>query len=212
MKDLKKSDFLAVILCLCAIIPGVLVYDKLPDRVVTHWDISSAPNGTSSKAFAVFGIPIIISVILFISCFYARKLEQKKSAGKLHTVMLLIFPMTLYLAQGVILLSALGKLSDIRLVLCLFLAVTMIILGNYMPKIRKNWVVGIRTPHIVSSDEIWYKTHRFGGFAMTICGVAAFVTALLGWFIPSIVIILASVIIPIIYGEVIYFHSKKSEH
>ena len=211
MKVLKKSDIISVVLCLCAIIPGALVYDKLPDRVVTHWDISFNPNGTSSKPFAVFGIPILISMIMFVSCIYSRNLEQKERAGKLHSLIHILFPTVLYLCQGMILLSSLGKLKDIRFTLCIFLSVIMIVLGNYLPKLRKNWIVGIRTPHIISSDELWYKTHRFGGFIVTVCGVAAFISSLLGWFIISVVIILASVFIPVIYGEVIYFRSKNTE-
>ncbi len=211
MKNLKKSDIIAVVLCLAAIIPGVIVYGRLPERIVTNWGMDGQPSGYTPKAFAVFGIPIMSAVFFFICCIYASRLEKKDQAGKLAPVLRLIFVPTLYLAQGTILLSALGKLKDIRSIVFVILSVTMIVLGNYMPKIRKNWIVGIRTPHILSSDEIWDRTHRFGGVVITVCGLIALVTSLLGHYIASFVIVISSVFIPFIYGEVIYSKSKGKD-
>lgn len=211
MKNLKKSDIITVILCLCAIIPGALLYDRLPDRIVTNWDMKSNVSGTAPKAFAVFGIPLIFAGITFLNCVYLRWLEKKRNVGKLIPIVQMIFPFTLFLAQGTILLAALGKLKDIRLFICILVSVILIILGNYMPKIRKNWIVGIRTPHIVSSDEIWDKTHRFAGFVLIVCGIIGFIAALLGFFVVSFVILVISVFIPLIYGEVIYYSKKRNQ-
>lgn len=211
MKNLKKSDIITVMLCLCAIIPGLLVYDRLPDRVVTNWDMKSNVSDTAPKAFAVFGIPLIFTAVTFLNCIYLRWLEKKRNVGKLIPIVQIIFPFTLFLAQGMILLAALGKLKDIRLFVCIIVSVIFIILGNYMPKIRKNWIVGIRTPHIMSSDEIWDRTHRFGGFVLIFCGILGFIAALLGYFIAAFAILVVSVFIPLIYGEVIYYTHKRKQ-
>jgi len=211
MKSLKKSDIIALILCLCTMIPGAVLYDKLPDRIVTNWNMSSNATDTAPKAFAVFGIPLIFTVITFLCCIYMRWLEKKRNVGKLIPIVIIIFPVTLYLAQGVILLYSLGKLKDIRLIVCIVLSVVLIVLGNYMPKIRKNYLVGIRTPHIMSNDEIWDKTHRFGGVILTFCGVIGFITSLLGFFTAAFIILIASVFVPMIYGEMIYYSSKDKQ-
>ena len=92
MKKLKKSDIIAVILCLCTIIPGILVYDRLPERVVTNWSITSKSTDIASKAFAVFGIPLIFTGVTFLNCIYLRWLEKKRNIGKLIPV-IMIFPM-----------------------------------------------------------------------------------------------------------------------
>ena len=149
MKRLKKSDVISVILCLCTMIPGVVVYNKLPKRVVTNWGITSAPNNTSSKAFAVFGIPLIFSVFMLLCCIYIRELEKKQRNSKLSPIVLTFFPVILYLCQGTILLYALGKLSDVRFAACLIVSLCMIVLGNNMPKLRKNWIVGIQNQKLL---------------------------------------------------------------
>ncbi|MGL5869371.1 SdpI family protein [Clostridium chrysemydis] len=43
------------------------------------------------------------------------------------------------------------------------LGVGFIILGRYLPKLKRNKLIGIRTSKTLSSDEIWEKTHKFGG-------------------------------------------------
>lgn len=211
MKTLKKSDIFNVLLCLFSIIPGVVVYDKLPERIVTNWSATFKPSSTTSKAFAVFGMPLIFSAILLISLFYARKLEQKKRAGKLIPVIHFLLPASFYICQGTILLYALEKLNDISLIICLFASVLLIVMGNYMPKIRKNWIIGIRTPHTLTDEDTWHRTHRFAGFVYIIAGIAGIIATLMVKYIAVLVIIISVVIIPVIYGEVIYFIEKKKK-
>lgn len=211
MKNLKKRDILSVILCLCMIIPGAVVYHKLPERIVTNWNIRMEESHTMPKAFVVFMIPIICAALGLICCMYAEKLAEKQKAGKLIPVLQILLPVSLCIGQGTILLYALGTLADIRFPLCLFISVILISVGNYMPKIRRNWFVGIRTPHIVKNEEVWYKTHRLAGMMCTLCGIIGLVTTFLGYFNATIVILLASVLIPTVYGEVIYYLGKRKE-
>ncbi|MCR4794663.1 MAG: SdpI family protein [Ruminococcus sp.] len=211
MKNLKKSDIIALIMCLCAMIPGAVLYDRLPDRIVTNWNLSSNVTGTTTKPFALFGIPLIFTAITLLCCIYMRWLEKKRNVGKLIPIVVIIFPITLYLAQSVIILYALGKMKDIRLVVCVVISVILIVFGNYMPKIRKNCLVGIRTPHIMANDEIWDRTHRFAGIVLIVCGIIGFITSLIGFFTVSFVILVVSAFIPLIYGEVIYYSSKSKQ-
>jgi uncharacterized membrane protein len=47
-----------------------------------------------------------------------------------------------------------------------------IIMGNVMPKLRFNYVAGIRTPWTLSDEKVWDKTHRFSGPVFILSGVA----------------------------------------
>ncbi len=209
MKKIKKNDIIAIVLCRCSAIPGAAVFGRLPDRIVTNWDINGKPGSTMPKAAAVFALPLMGAVIMFLLCLYLRSLEAKKQVGKLETVLLVFFPATFFLTQLMIILSAMGKLTDVPTAACLVVSVSMIVLGNYMPKVRKNWVVGIRTPHIVSDDEIWYRTHRFAGVIITLSGVAGAVISLLGHPVAVFVVIMVSVVLPVIYGEALYYRGRK---
>lgn len=50
-------------------------------------------------------------------------------------------------------------------------AILFIVIGNYLPKTRSNWFLGVRTPWTLSSDETWEKTHRISGRLFLIFGI-----------------------------------------
>jgi uncharacterized membrane protein len=87
----------------------------------------------------------------------------------------------------------------------IFLSVFLIILGNYAGKLRKNFVLGIRTPWTLASDEVWLRTHRFGGKVFVVWGIAGLVGALLG---KGLQVLLAiwpvAVPAPILYSFFLY--------
>lgn len=51
------------------------------------------------------------------------------------------------------------------------IAFGLIVLGNYMGKVRSNFFFGIRTPWTLSSDVSWNKTHRLGGKLLVLAGL-----------------------------------------
>ena len=53
-------------------------------------------------------------------------------------------------------------------------------MGNLMGKIKNNWFVGIKTPWTLSSENVWNKTHRFGGYAFVIFGLMLILIPYLG--------------------------------
>lgn len=44
-------------------------------------------------------------------------------------------------------------------------------LGNLLPKVPKNFFVGIRTPWTIANEAVWDKTHRLGGLLFVISGL-----------------------------------------
>ena len=56
----------------------------------------------------------------------------------------------------------------------------LIVLGNFMGKITRNFFVGIRTPWTLASDEVWLRTHRLGGKLFVLAGAVFFVCGILG--------------------------------
>ena len=63
--------------------------------------------------------------------------------------------------------------------MCVLTSVMLILLGNILPKTRKNRNVGVRLPYSRYNDITWQKSNRFGGTAMVIAGLLGMVSALL---------------------------------
>jgi len=52
-----------------------------------------------------------------------------------------------------------------------------IVIGNYLPKTRKTFFLGIRTPWTLTSDYTWEKTHRLVGPLYILAGLVGIVIA-----------------------------------
>ena len=46
-----------------------------------------------------------------------------------------------------------------------------VVIGNYLPKVRPNYMMGIRTPWTLTSDLAWDRTHRLGGRLFVLEGI-----------------------------------------
>lgn len=52
-------------------------------------------------------------------------------------------------------------------------------LGNYMPKLKQNYTIGIKVPWTLNSEENWNMTHRMAGKLYVVAGVISIIIALL---------------------------------
>lgn len=43
--------------------------------------------------------------------------------------------------------------------------------GNLMPRLRPNWIMGIRTRATLSDPELWLRTHRYFGMLLMLAGL-----------------------------------------
>ena len=92
------------------------------------------------------------------------------------------------------------------------MAVLFVIMGNYMPKIRRNMFLGIRTPHTLRNQEVWDKTHRFSGILFFICGIVMIPLSLVNNYIAVIIIIAIMMIMSIIYSDMVYRLVNQKMH
>ena len=58
------------------------------------------------------------------------------------------------------------------------LGVGLFLVGNLMPRVRPNWIVGIRTRATLADPALWMRTHRYFGVLLMLSGVAVLVIAL----------------------------------
>lgn len=209
---LSKADLLSALLCALIIIPGIAVWDRLPDRIATNFSINGQPQQYYSKGFTVFGIPVIMGVLQLILCLITNLFHQKEKRDIINIGIRFIYPAILYFVEFFILLYALGQLRNVTSAACTFMAVTFVITGNYLPKLRRNMFFGIRTPHTLMNQEVWDKTQRFTGILMIICGIAMLPFALTSNYIAVIIILAVKMIAPFIYSEMVYRSEKTKAH
>src|SRR5213594_1407228 len=90
----------------------------------------------------------------------------------------------------------------------------LILLGTYQKRVVPDCFVGIRTPWTLSSDTVWRKTHRTGGWLMVlggfVIGLGAFMphAALLPLIFVTIVCVAA---IPVVQSYVLWKRERGKQ-
>ena len=189
---------------------GILLWDRLPDQIATHFNFQNEPDGFSSKAFTVFGMPLILLFLHWV-CLLGEGANLYKTYGKkLRYVVVFIVPSVSLLMAVVCYGYALGIPFNVGRVVMPFLGVILVITGNYMPKIRKNPTMGIRLPWTLGDEENWDKTHRFAAPVWVVCGFLLIVMGLIGytqW--PAFAVFLAMFLLPMAYSFALHFKKKN---
>lgn len=89
LKEYKMSLISGSILTISPSLAGILLWDRLPEKIATHFDQHNVANGWSSKPMAVFGIPFLLLLIhLFCVFFTANDPKRKNINRRIFTMIL----------------------------------------------------------------------------------------------------------------------------
>jgi uncharacterized membrane protein len=210
----RMKNLMPLCIIAAAVISGVICYPSLPDQMVTHWGIDGEPDGYSSKLTALAFTPILMIILVGIFR-VVPKTDPKKdnhttNSGSVQVVENTILLMLLAI-HGHIIATGYGYVFPIEKFISILLGVVFIIFGFVMPRLKQNFMIGIRTPWTLSDEEVWRRTHHFGGWVFAIGGFLLVVTA----FLPQsnhvfslIGILIAIVLITVISS---YYFYKKVE-
>ena len=205
IKKNLKTLLITSIVILLPILAGILLWNQLPDPMPSHWNASGEIDGWSSKPFAIFGLPLILLAAQWL-CTLGTAADPKKNnhPEKILHLVLWIIPVLSVVMHTVVYLTALGYGVRMEVIMPIFIGLLFTIIGNYLPKCKQNYTIGIKIPWTLNSEENWNKTHRFAGFLWTICGLAIMLTGFFGGFWVFLPITLLMVFAPIIYSYMLH--------
>ena len=200
----------AIILLQTAV--GVALWERLPQSIATHFDFHNQPDGWSSRAFTVFGMPLILLALHWITLLVssAPNIQMKNLHGKVKHLFWWIIPATSLLLMTICYGYALGVQLNTGRIVLVFIGLLFAVTGNYMPKVRRNYSVGIKLPWTMTDDENWNKTHRMAAPIWVVCGLILIVLGLIGctnW--AAFAIVLAMVLLPTCYSFMLHIRKKK---
>lgn len=200
----KKTLILTSLLTLLPIFIGLLLRDKLPEMMPTHWGFDGQPDGWSDVTTAIFVMPLIMLAAYWICVFFsARDKGNHDRNEKVQVLVFWIMPLLSNLCCGLMYALALGADLSITNVMFAFMGLLFAILGNYMPKCKMNSTIGIKVYWTYTSEENWNATHRFGGRVWFIGGLLMLFTALIpAKYVIAVFLTVTAVmvIVPIVYS------------
>ena len=178
---MRKS--LPFILIAVGLAVSLWAWPRLPDMLPTHWDSSGRVDGTSSKPFALFLIPSIAAALAVALQLLPRIDPRQANYEKFRSsydLMVTLTVATLVAIHLATIASALGWPIPVTKIVAASVGVLLVAVGNVLPRARPNFFFGIRTPWTLSSDSVWMRTHRVGGYALVAGGLLQIVVAILG--------------------------------
>ena len=182
LKNNKGKLIVSSILILLPILAGLLLWDRLPERLTTHWGADGNADGFMDRALAIVIIPVILLAVHWLCVlFTARDPKNREQTPKALSMVLWIIPATSILMNGLMYAVALGMQPDMMNLMMLMLGLMFVLIGNYLPKCKQNFTIGIKVKWALASEENWNATHRFGGRIWVVGGFLM----MLGVFLPS---------------------------
>lgn len=181
-------------LCLAAM-AGIVLWtaSQLPYgvEIPTHWGPSGEADAWSSREDAIKMLWLLpgISAFTAIALAIAPLLDPRKTnlmksrqaylAGWIGAMVLLTLVtggVCLTILRGAELGDAFNANHIVRWIVA-GSALLFVVIGNYLPKTRPSWIIGVRTPWTLSSDYTWEKTHRLAGRLFMLAGILAIIGA-----------------------------------
>jgi len=154
---------------------SALAYPFLSDRVATHFDVDGRPDRYSSRLTAALALPAMMGGIMVLndrlgSWPGSRDREDGESGVEARDQAVGLVELALLPTHLAVLANGAGVPVDMSRLLRGVYGVLMIALGNVLPKLPRNGLVGIRTPWTLADPAVWERTHRVGGYLLTAAG------------------------------------------
>lgn len=201
---LKKNKGLMALTSVLILLPmaaGVVLWGQLPERMAIHWGANGEADGWSSRPVAVFGLPLLLLAVHWIGMWVTDLDSRNKTQNpKVLNLMMWLLPAISLLGNGSTYAAALGQEMDILRYVYLLLGLLFIIIGNYLPKCKQNWFIGIKIKWTLEDEANWYATHRLAGKVWMVCGLGVLIC---GFFSAAYLLPLlfaAMILIPVIYS------------
>jgi len=158
-------------------------YPMMPDQIVSHWNANGQVDGYISKFWGLFLMPIISLTIALLFMWIPTIDPLKANIEKFRKyfdLFILFLTVFLFYTYGLTIAWNQGARFDMTYALLPALSVFIFYAGVLIEKSKRNWFIGIRTPWTLSSDTVWEKTHKIGGFLFKLSAACGIVGVLFG--------------------------------
>ena len=211
---IKNNKFKAVLSSVLILLPalfGLLIWEQLPQSMVSHWGGDGVADGVAPKGFMVFGMPLIFLAVHWL-CMLGMTLDKKNTQHnkKIVSIIFWMIPALSIVISGTIYSIALEKEFNVFTFMPALIGAMLLLMGNYLPKTTRNRTLGIKLRWTMGNDENWQKTHRLGGRLWVAGGIMLIFSAFLG--IEFAVGMLIAVIALIVIAPTVYSYCLYKKH
>lgn len=208
---MRKSEIATLILLIISLAIAIYFYPSLPQRIPSHWNAAGEVDDYASKFVGVF-LPVIILILFLLLYIILPRIDPLRANiekfRKYFDGFIILFFLFIIFLQLFIILWAKGTHLKPYIVFPVGLGILFFYIGILLPKAKRNWFIGIRTPWTMTDDRVWDSTHKLGGIGFKVVGIISVVGALFGKY-AFLLVIVPVVILSILLIVYSYFDYKK---
>lgn len=192
---------------------GTWAYLRLPagSLVPSHWNAAGQVDGYSGPwiLFLMPALTVGFDLLLASLLLVEPRRRNLLASTAAYNAIVLGFAGLMALIQGITVWSALRGVQAADAVGSLiFIAVGLflVVIGIFLPRIRSNFFMGIRTPWTLSSERSWERTHRLGAWLFAALGLLIALAATVPWAAVFLVLGGAAVVVIVLaaYAYVVW--------
>ena len=206
LKEYKMSLISGSILTVSPSLAGILLWNRLPEKIATHFDqhnlgqrLEQQADGSFWNSVSAFADPSVLR-----DFFTANDPKRKNINRRIFTMVLWLVPVVSVITCMSIYGLALGMDIDIGVIVNIMVGIMFIILGNYVHKVKQNYTVGMKLPWTLNSEENWNRTNRMTGWILILSGLLFLMNSLLLKTEIVFAVILLVILVPMIYSFILY--------
>ena len=210
----KLAITIMLALIILSTLGGILLMPQLPPQMASHWNAADQVDGTMSRFWGVFLMPLItlFMMVLFLIIPTIDPMAEniKRFRGTFNTFIVLTVGFMVYI-YWLTLLYNLGYSFALSQLMLPALGVLFFAAGSLVEKAQPNWFIGIRTPWTLSNPVVWEKTHHLGGILFKVAGGLTFLSVLAGKeaFWVCITTIMIAALVPTIYSYLLFQNLQR---
>lgn len=178
-----------------SVIVTVVLMQFMPDQIPAHYNSAGVVDRMGSKYESLLW-PATTAFMGGFFLFMTRVVKTSSEKKVLHIVGIVME--LFFVALGVYFMaksiateqSGTDINADVSRMAGIAIGIVLIVLGNFMPKISRNKLFGLRTTWTLKSDVVWQKSNRFCGICGVVCGLLVALSAAI---LPSSAVLITCV-------------------
>ena len=207
----RTTIIIVLIMIAAAVLAGVLLWNRLPDPMASHWNVNDQVDGYTPKFWGVFMLPLMTLGMLVLFLVIPNIDPLKANIAQFREVFNLFITLIVAFMIYIHILSLRWNLGNTSIgmgrAMLPVLGVLFFFIGYLFRQAKRNFFIGIRTPWTLSSDRVWEETHRLGSVLFMVSGLFAIVGSFFGgmtafwlFFVP----VMVSTLVTLVYSYVLY--------
>ena len=180
---MKTARIIYVILMFLSLAITLVALPLLPEEIPAHYNFEGEVDRWGSKYETLIfpACTILMGVFMLWMAKIGAKDSEKNGKTVFYTGMGISVWFTVMHCYTLFMdFKSAANLNDfefdINQIFCILFGIGMVIMGCFMPKLKKNSVIGLRTSWSMKNDITWEKSQRFAGASFMIGGVFAVIS------------------------------------